>query len=837
MGLPIEGALPRIVQTLREGNIVLVAPPGAGKTTLLPPALLSEGLCDDGELWVLQPRRLAARLAAERVASLLGEPVGQRCGYQVRFESKVSDATRIRFVTHGLLVRRLREDPELEGITTVLLDEFHERRLDADLALALLRRLQKRRPELRIGVMSATIQPDPLADYLDAPVERVEGRAFPVELEYFGEGDRPLESRVARAFRTLVEHGIDGHVLVFLPGAREIRACEESCRGPASAAGFEVHVLHGEGSRKSQQAAVSPSQTPKLILSTNVAETSITIEGVAAVIDSGQARVASHDTWSGVAKLELSSISRASADQRAGRAGRTREGQCIRLYSRHDFERRPAHDAPELRRLDLSGPLLDLLVGGVEEPTSFKWFEPPPADSLKAAAALLFELDAVEDDSLTDTGRRMARFPVSPRVARLMVEAERRGVATMGAGAAALLSERPLQRQRRPADEDADADILVELGWLDQLRTDDDLARRKGIDPATAHRVSQLHRSLSNLVDRSAPAPAGRQAREDALRMSVLAGFSDRVARIRDDGPDRRTLVLCRGGSALQSPSSVVRSAQWAVGLTVEERREGGRRPQSFVRSVCAIEPDWLIDMFADRIVEQRKLHFDTQRERVLGREELRYGQLVIESTDLRKLPPEASEVLAEAALSAGPARFVKDPEALEQLLLRTRFAHSLDPSIAVLDEQRVRETLAEMCEGRSSFAQLRDAGLLAHLRMHLGAGAPTLDRLTPTHIKLPGGRRCPVHYETDRDPWIASRLQDFFGMSDGPRLGERTPLVLHLRAPNNRDVQVTTDLAGFWERHYPELRRTLMRRYPKHDWPEDPLTAKPPAPRGPRKR
>lgn len=830
MPLPIDAALPGIVAQVRARNLVLVAPPGAGKTTKLPPALLEASGAEGGEIWVLSPRRLAARLAAERVADLLGEPVGARCGYQVRFDAAVSGATRIRFVTLGLFVRKIRDAPDLDGIAVVIVDEFHERQLDADVALALLRRLQQRRPSLRIVVMSATIQPEPLAAFLDASVVRVEGRAHPVEVDYEVD-ERPLERRVLRAFRALVDSGPRGHVLAFLPGAREIRACEAACGDVARAAGYAVHVLHGAESRARQLAAVEPSKTPKLILSTNVAETSITIDGVVAVIDSGFARIASDDPWSGVSRLSLTKISRASADQRAGRAGRTQAGRCIRLYSRHDLERRPAFDTPEIERSSLSGTLLDLHASGIAGTERLEWFEAPPAAAIAAAQAQLETLGALESGALTPTGRRMARFPLAPRVARLVVESERRGVASLGAGAAALLSERPIQREHRPAAHDADADVLVELDWLRRLRRDPSQAARWGLDPAACRRVDQIRAQLGRLVDRSVDEPGSVPARENALRMSILAAFPDRVARVREEGPDRRVLVLCEGGSARQSPASVVRSADWVVGLTVEERRESGRRPVSVVRSVCAIEPDWLIEMFADRIHDEVSLHFDAERERVVGRSELRYGQLVLEGSDLRRLPPRASEILADAALAAGPERFTKEPAALALYLARVRFARRHEPSIPAMDEDDVRRTLVEMCEGRASFDEIRRADLLAHLRVQLGEAAPRVDRLAPRTVQLPGGRRLRVEYENEREPWVASRLQDFFGTRDGPRVANDVPLVLHLRAPNGRDVQVTTDLAGFWERHYPDLRRSLMRRYPKHAWPEDPLTATPPAP------
>lgn len=851
--LPIDALLPEIEARLRaQPNLVIQADPGAGKTTRVPPLLLERGLCEGGTIVVAQPRRLAARLAAQRVASERGEPVGQRVGYQVRFESRTSDATRLLFVTEGLLVRRLRDAPTLPGVAAVVLDEFHERHVDTDVALALLRRLQAGpRPDLRILVMSATLDPGPVAAFLDAPALRSPGRSFPVEIEHHPEwaerGERALGTQVAEALRHLGRTGLDGSVLVFLPGAREIRECTEACAPAARLLGLEVAALHGELPAAEQDRAVAPGK--KLILATNVAETSITIEGIAAVIDSGLVRRPSHDPWAGLPTLTLAKISRASAEQRAGRAGRTRPGRCIRLYALHDLERRPAFDEPELARLDLAGAMLDLRAHGLAGADALAWLDAPPPAAVAAAEGLLRRLGATTPDGrATAIGREMLRYPVHPRLARLLVEARRRGIAGLGAAAAAILGERPLRRSTAPHErrhEDAAAaDVLADIGRLEALRRDakrdGGRAAHLGIDRGAARQIEQIRRQLAELVPRDAP-PS--RTPEDDLCTSLLVAFPDRVARVetRRGQPDR--LVMAAGGEAELSPDSAVHGAALVVAVAAEQRHDPGRRAlRTIVRSAAAIEPEQLLELGDDAssggLIEETRVRFDAEHERVEAVRETRYESLVIDATPLREVPPQAAALLREAALARGPRAFVDEPAALDAWLARVAFLAAHHPATPAFTEADVVRVLADMCEGRTGFAELRRADLLAHVRAALPPEAlAALERLAPEHVALPGGRRLPVHYELDRPPWVESQLQDFFGSTTGPAVAQgRVPLVLHLLAPNRRAVQVTTDLAGFWARHYPELRNALMRRYPRHAWPEDPRSAAPPPPSGRRR-
>ncbi|HZJ55345.1 MAG TPA: ATP-dependent helicase HrpB [Myxococcaceae bacterium] len=827
--LPIDPLLPSVVEAVAtRGTLVLQAAPGAGKTTRVPRALLDAGAFE-GELWVLEPRRLATRLAAARVAEELGEPVGRRVGYQIRFEEVASAATRVRFVTEGVLTRRLLSDPGLRGVGAVVLDEFHERHLPTDLGLALLRRLRERRPALRLVVMSATIDPAPVARFLaDSPVLTSEGRVFPVEIEHLPAVDtRPLDAQVLAGLKRLAPRVAQGHVLVFLPGAAEIRRAQEACAEYAERQGFRVLPLHGDLPAEAQDRAVRPSKERKLILSTNVAETSVTIEGVAAVVDSGLARVATHSPWSGLPSLRVQPISQASAAQRAGRAGRTRAGVCLRLYTAGDLQRRPERDLPEIARADLAETVLALSAAGAADPRAFGWFEAPPATALQAAEDLLSRLGArAPDGSLTELGRRLLSFPVHPRLGRILVEGERRGVGPEAARAAAVLSERPsragpgLGDSRRPA-----ATLSARSDVLEQMESLGSAERARG---GAAQAVERTSRQLARALHGRHRATPGE--RDDALLLALLAGFPDRVARRRK--PHAPELVLSGGGSAVLDPASVVQEPMLLLALDAEQRT-GPRGPEVRVRVASAIEPEWLLELFPEQLTDEDRLVFSEESGRVERLTRLGYGAVTLEERRTPAEPSEATEaVLADALRSRGLAAAI-DTARLDALRARLELARSVFPDAhwPELDEAALAAVLAR---GRRSLAEVREADPAAEL---LGSLPPESGRLLarelPERVTLPGGRTLPVHYLAGQPPWIASRLQDFFGMREGPALARgRVPLVLHLLAPNQRAVQVTQDLAGFWSRHYPSLRRELGRRYPRHAWPEDPLRASPPAPR-----
>jgi ATP-dependent helicase HrpB len=725
---------------------------------------------------VLEPRRLAARLAARRTAQELGERVGNTVGYQVRFEEVGGARTRLRFLTEGILNRRLISDPKLAGVDVVVLDEFHERHIDTDLALALLRRLQTTsRPDLRVIVMSATLEAAPVARFLgDCPTLRSEGRLFELSIAYQAYTAAPLEKQVAMALEILLSDKHAGDVLIFLPGAAEIRRAARECQRLADKDRLLVLPLHGDLSPEEQDRAVSPASERKVILATNIAESSITIEGVTAVIDSGLARAASDSPWTGLPAIEISRISKASATQRAGRAARTAPGRVLRLYTLDDFQRRPEHDAPEIMRRELSEVCLNLRAMGVGDPGKMDWLDQPPEAAVLCAEELLETLGATGEKAW-----RMAQYPLHPRLARLVLEALDRGAGEEGCKAAALLSTGARSES------------------CDLLRLVD-----SELEPRARQHFEQIRRRVR--------APKHATHDPHALPLSILAAFPDRVARRRKD----QQLLLSTGGSAvLACPSQ----ADFLVALDIEDRSE---HALPLVRLYCAIEPDWLIDMFADRVHERTAVEWNRSAERVEAVSALAYGNLVIQET--RSGTPDleqAAVLLAERALEAGIGRFV-DEDALSAFLARVAFA-SKHASVVKID---VRSAFLELCNGLKSFAELKTAGASLIAILERRTNSRQLSEAAPACIRLPNGRETKIHYEKDKAPWIASRLQDFLGMRETPRIGNgKVPLVIHLLAPNQRPVQTTTDLAGFWARLYPELRRQLSRRYPKHAWPEKP--------------
>ncbi len=767
MTLPIESLLPSIVASLAATpKLVIEAPPGAGKTTRVPAAILAAGM---DEVLVLEPRRLAARLAARRVATELGEQLGETVGYQVRFEDVTGPRTRLRFLTEGVLTRRLLSDPTLRGVKTVVLDEFHERHLDGDLALALLLDLQRRkRPDLRLVVMSATLDAGPIAAHLGGcPVLRSEGKLYPMEVEYTPHSGATLEQLVGQGVERLAKKGLTGDVLVFLPGIAEMR------RAQRQLGAFRTFLLHGDMSPEEQDLALAAGGEPKVILATNVAESSITIPGVTAVVDSGLARVAVDSPWTGMPSIEIARVSQASATQRAGRSARTAPGRVIRLYPQEEFVRRPAQDAPEITRRELSQLLVNLHGCGVKDALALPWLTPPPGPSIAAAETLLGRLGVVVEGELTPLGKKIAQLPVHPRLGRLMVDG-----GEDGCRAAAVLSNGDRLEGKPPHLVDSDLFLLLERPW----------------GPQTIRTYEQLRR-------------AARPVRKDdtALLMALTAAFSDRLGKRRPNGE----ILLASGGQAALAEGSGVRQADLVVAIEMENRGT------PVIRLASKVEPEWLLDLFPERLESRDGVDWNRTAERVERVSALLFDGLVIEETRSGGPDPEqAAELLAAKALEVGIARFGD----VSGLMARWRFAGLAEPDLA--------KTIAGACYGLRSFAELK--GLLGEggLERILLEGAEErgqLEARAPARVKLAKGRSVAVNYVDGQTPWVASRLQDFFGMRQTPLVGQ-TPVVVHLLAPNQRPVQVTQDLAGFWERHYPALRRELGRRYPRHAWPEDPF-------------
>lgn len=810
--LPIDSLLAEVLATLEKSNVlVLQASPGCGKTTRLPPALLDAKWSGEREILVLEPRRLAAKMAATRVAAERGEPLGQTIGYQFRFEKVGGPRTRLRFLTEGMLLRRMLGDPRLQNVAAVVLDEFHERHLQGDVALSYLRQLQTTaRPDLRLVVMSATLDTAAVSTYLGgAPTLSVSTPVHPLELIHLpGPLAKRLEDGVREAVAGALKGGAGGDILVFLPGMGDIRRAESALSALRDSCA--VFPLHGELSKEEQERALAPRQGKrKVILSTNVAESSLTIEGVDTVIDSGLHRIASYSWWTGVPSLRTRPISRASAIQRAGRAARQGPGRCFRLFTKHDFDSRPSFETPEIARADISQTLLELKALGVTDERGFPWYESPAQNALESARALLYRLGALEKDewgsALTEEGKRLASVPAVPRLARLLWEGHRRGIGEKAARLAALISEGDLG--------DAGLDAIE--------------AAERALVPERVKR-----QFLSALPDSPA---AGGDWREK-LAQCALSAFPDRVARRRGD-----SLVLSAGGSATLDRNASLGPHEFFVTLDVQETQGLGQtRAQLKVRSLCAIEPEWLFDLSPGGPVDEQELRWEN--EKVVAVSRLRYDGLTLEeSKDQPRDRAAAAKLLLtrglgldpEAALSpsdwvAKLAR-VGDAESIENAIARLLLLEKYLPQ--ALGGRKLGEAVLSILEGHLGLASLREvnwddalAEALAPDQRH------RLDQWLPKTIRLPGGRNPRVQYRLDREPWIESRLQDFFGMERGPTiLDGRLPLTLHLLAPNGRAQQVTTDLSGFWDRAYPPLRKELSRKYPRHSWPEDPRRAEPP--------
>jgi ATP-dependent helicase HrpB len=850
--LPIDPVLPEIVAALGAGGAaVLVAEPGAGKTTRVPPALLDAGLLgpDHPAVVVLQPRRVAARAAAARIAEERGWAVGGEVGYHVRLDRRVGPRTRLRVATEGVLNRQLLADPFLEGVGAVVLDEFHERSLHTDLALALLREVRESvRPDLLILVMSATLDAAPVAGFLGgAPVVRSEGRAFPVAVEYLPPPDAraPIGDRVARA----VGHALaadprdDGDVLVFLPGMEEIRRSARALEPLAAREGLLVLPLHGSLPAEEQDRAIRPAGRRKVVLATNVAETSLTIEGVTTVIDTGLARFAGHDPARGLDRLELGRISRASAAQRAGRAGRTRPGRCLRLWAEREDRGRPEFDEPEVRRADLAATVLALHAWGQPEPARFGWFEPPPAASIDAAERLLADLGALESGRITPLGRTLLDLPLHPRLGRLMVEAARVGRVEEGAALAALLAEKdilspgrapgPARRASSHGRSDL-LDRLDALGRAERARFSASL-RPSGIDPQAARRVARARDELLRVGRRLGrgrpPAPTGDP--ESGLLRLALAAYPDRVCRRRPGDPSAGRMVGGRG--VRLEPESVVREAELFLALdTRDDRRPGPGAREARVRVASEVRPEWLDELRPGSVRVERAVRFDEARGRAVAVRTVLYRDLPLsEEAHGAVEPAEASAALA-AFLAPRAESFLREDGDAAKLLDRLAFLRDAWPESGLpeFDAGALAELVASACAGRRTVEEARKVPLAPLLLGRLSfAQARLLDEHAPEALRVPSGNRIRLAYEPGRPPVLAVRLQELFGLAETPRLaGGRVPVLLHLLGPNFRPVQVTDDLRSFWTTTYHQVRKDLRNRYPRHAWPEDPWTARPEA-------
>ncbi len=830
--LPIDVVLPELVAALRAGPCaVLRAPTGAGKTTRVPPALLDAGLAGSGAVVMLEPRRVAARAAARRMAEERGCELGGEVGFQVRFERRASRATRILVLTEGLLVRRLVDDPLLEGVGVLILDEFHERNLDTDLALALARRVQlEARPELKLVVMSATIDALEIARWLgDAPVIVSEGRLHPVEVEHLERDDaRPLHVQVASGVGRALER-TPGDVLVFLPGVGEIRRARDELAGLAQRRGLALAELYGDLPLEEQDRALRPGARRRIVLATNVAETSVTVAGVTAVVDSGLARVARYDPGVGLDRLELERISRASAEQRAGRAGRTAPGLALRLWTEREQRSLAERGEPEIRRVDLAGPLLTLLVFGETELAAFPWFEAPSAAAQEQALALLRRLGALDARGLSARGRALARLPVHPRIAALLLEAHARGALELGACAAALLQERdPFVRGARRGGSGLGSDVLERALALRDFaeggRASQGELNPAALNPGAARFAVRVAESLrSDVVRALGPEPAGELGEAEAFERAVLAAYADRLARRREPGSPRGVMVGGRG--VVLARESALTDAELFCCVELDAGKS-----EALVRQASAVERAWLDPAW---IRSEASSGLDAASGRVVALRRTLFDDLVLDEVETGVVDDELAGRALAAAAAGDLARWLPlDQPETAQFLARVRSLGAWLPELALpsFEAAELAALLPEHAFGARSLAELKKRDLAAFLRSKLTFEQQrALEREAPETLAVPSGSHIRLVYEPGRPPVLAARIQELFGLAETPKVARgRVSVLLHLLAPNHRPQQVTDDLVSFWNGAYHQIKNELRRRYPRHAWPDDPWNATP---------
>ncbi len=857
--LPIYELEPKVVASLRaQGRLIVQAPTGSGKSTQIPQMLLRHGFLDGGEVTVLQPRRLAARMLAKRVAEEVGTKLGDVVGYQIRLESRVSEHTRIRFVTEGILLRQMSFDSKLRGINALVFDEFHERHLYGDISLARAIQIQQTtRPDLKIIVMSATLDAGALKTYL-APCDVLvsQGRSFPVRIEYLPktvsfEHD-PVWDVAARECER-VAGTTSGDLLVFMPGAYEINRTVQAIQGSRVLRDFVCFPLHGELPPEAQDRAVERYETRKIIVSTNVAETSLTIDGVTAVIDCGLARIARFDPLRGINTLLIEKISAASADQRAGRAGRTAPGVCVRLWTEREHGQRALQELPEVKRLDLAEVVLTLKASGIDDIAAFPWLEKPEAKALERAEMLLADLGAVAAQRgegaastengghrpplqrITELGRKMLRFPMHPRYARMFLAAEESKCVRSVALMAALTQGRNFLLRGVPRDvEQAREDVLGEehesdffllmRAWRAAERSNFslDACRRLGVHAQAARQVGPLFEQFLEIAQKEGLDVSESRVDGTAVRKCVLAGFSDHLAK-RLDAATLRCEVI-HGRKGVLARESAMQQAKLLVAAEISE--VGGRDGEvnTILSLATAIEEPWLKELFPDDYREVRGVTYDEQAKRVVARREKRFRDLVLEAKGGSDDVPlnEAAALLTKEVL-AGRIKIDAWDENVEQWIVRVNRLAEWFPELEVnvLTDADRATLIEQICYGETGARAVKEKEVMPILRDWLTAEQlAVIDDYLPERITMANGRRSRVSYTKEGPPVLSARIQELYGVEGKFTLGHgRVAVKIEVLAPNQRPIQVTDDLTNFWREQYPKVKAELSRRYPRHEW------------------
>ena len=823
----------------RTRRLVLRAPTGSGKSTRIPQMLLDLGLVE-GQIVVLQPRRIAARLLAARIAQERGGKLGAEVGYQIRFERVESAQTRIKFVTEALLLRQMASDPQLKGIGAVVFDEFHERNLHSDVALALARRLQETgRPDLLLVAMSATLDTEGVARWLGAAETlAADGRTYPVEVEYTHQprnSTRPVWDAAAEQVRRILQEEAEGDVLVFMPGSYEIMRTIGAVRNLPESGGVDILPLHGELPPEEQDRAVKPGPRRKVIVATNVAETSLTIPGVRAVVDAGLARVARFDPHRGIDTLLIEPVSQASAEQRAGRAGRTGPGRCIRLWSQTDHAARPLRETPEIKRVDLSETILLLLTSGWGDATTFPWYEKPDDKALQRALTVLRDLGAVDAaGALTRLGRRMAVFPAHPRYARMLMAAGEFGCVAEIARIAGLSQGRDIlfrkvddrtENARDAVAQEEGSDFFTRLALLRRaadLKFDLDACERLGIHAQSARQADQAARQFLRIAEGQGLPVADAPADPAAVRRCLLLGFSDRLAIRLDGGTLRCALVHGRKGELRRE--SAVRHARLLVAAEIDEIQARGE-VTTYLSLCTAVEEPWLRELFPEDFSEVSAARYDPTLRRVMARVERRFRDLVLETVERDDAPSDAASRLLAEEVIAGRLELEKWDGQVDAWVRRVNFLakHCPELGIAPFDEAGRRMVIEEVCAGAVAYRDIRERPVMGIVRGWLThEQAMALESYCPEKIVLPRKKHpARIEYTVDGEAEIEATVQELYDFP-GAKLRVcqgKVPIVVCIQSPARRTQQRTRDLDAFWKGSYELVKKELRGRYPKHEW------------------
>ncbi len=838
--LPIDALQADLVAACgRVRRLVLRAPTGSGKSTRIPQMLLDLNLVQ-GQIVVLQPRRIAARLLAARIAQERGVRLGGEVGYQIRFERVESAQTRIKFVTEALLLRQMASDPELKGVGAVVFDEFHERNLHSDVALALARRLQEtHRPDLLIMAMSATLDTEGVAKWLgSAETLAADGRAYPVQVEYTHlprNSTRPIWDAAAEQVRRVLSEEAEGDILVFMPGSYEIMRTIGAVRNLPESGGIDILPLYGELPPEEQDRAVKPSPGRKVIVATNVAETSLTIPGVRAVVDAGLARIARFDPHRGIDTLLVEPVSQASAEQRAGRAGRTGPGRCIRLWSQTDHEARPLREVPEIKRVDLSETILLLLSSGWGEAATFPWYEKPDDKALQRALTVLADLGAVDaQGKLTNLGRRMSVFPAHPRYARMLLAAgdldcvyEVCRIAGLAQGRDILFRkvDDRTENARDSVEQEDGSDFFPRLALLQravEMKFDADACDRFGVHGQAARQADQAARQFLRLAEVQGLPVSDRIADPAAVRRCLLLGFSDRLAVRLDAGTLRCALVHGRTGELRRESS--IRNAKLLVAAEVDEIQARGG-VTTYLSLATAIEEAWLQELFPAEFSTVNQVRYDGSQRRVVTRVERRFRDLVLEAKERDDAPSDAASRLLAEEVAAGRLELEKWDAPVDAWIRRVNFLSKHCPELGIppFDEAARRMVIEEVCAGAVAYRDIRDRPVFGVVRGWLThEQAMALESYCPEKIVLPRKKHpARIEYTEDGQAEVEATVQelyDFPGSKLRVCLG-KVPMVVCIQSPARRTQQRTTDLDAFWKGSYEGVKKELRGRYPKHEW------------------